>query len=152
MAGNSKTPYLESKVLTASQSRLHLMLIEGALRHCRVAQQASTQGHWEDFQAALNKAMGIVEELVNSVTGQAGEISRKLEEQYAFLFRELAASLFSLDLDKLASCAKLLDFARETWKLACDRTETPAVSRTPVVAPHFRAETICSGGTFSFEA
>ncbi len=150
MAGN--TQYLASKVLTAAQPRLHLMLIEGALRHCRVAQQATSPGLGADFQAALNKAMEIVEELVNSVTGQSSEISRKLEEQYAFLFRELASCRLSLDFVKLATCVKLLDFERETWKLVCDRTDPPAVNRAAVVAPHFRADTLSSRGSFSFEA
>jgi flagellar protein FliS len=152
MAGNSNTQYLESKVLTASQPRLHLMLLEGALRHCRVAQQAAAENTWAEFAAAVGKAMDIVEELVNGVVGQNTEISPKLAEQYAFLFRELADCRLSVNLEKLAACTKLLDFERETWKLVCDRTETPAVNRVPVVAPHLRAETIPAGESFSFEA
>ncbi|MDZ4657696.1 MAG: flagellar export chaperone FliS [Bythopirellula sp.] len=152
MAGNTNSQYLESKVFTASQPRLHLMLIEGALRHCRFAQQASSQGCTDELQTALIKALDIVEELVNSVTRQAGEISQKLEEQYAFLFRELAACGLTGNLDKLDTCIKLLDFERETWKLVCDRTEMPTVNRATVVAPHFRADTTSSSGSFSFEA
>ena len=152
MAGSSNNQYLESKVLSASQPRLHLMLLEGAVRHCRTAQQAGVESSWGEFAAAVGKAMDIVEELVRSVKGQRSEISPKLEEQYVFLFCELAACRFSLDLEKLDTSAKLLDFQRETWRLVCESTEAPAANRAPVVAPHFRADPISSSGSFSFEA
>lgn len=152
MAGNTNSQYLESKVLTASQPRLHLMLLESALRLGRVAHEAGAKEFWGEFDAALGKTMDIVEELVRSVTGQKSKISKQLEEQYAFLFRELTDSRFSMNLDKLATCMKLLDFERETWKLVCDKSETPDVNRATVVAPHFRADTTSSSGSFSFEA
>jgi flagellar secretion chaperone FliS len=152
MAGNTNSQYLESKVLTASQPRLHLMLLESALRQCRVAHEAGAKEFWGEFDASLEKAMDIVEELTRSVTGQKSEISKQLEEQYAFLFRELTHSRFSMDLDKLASCAKLLDFERETWKLVCDKTEVQSSSRPTLVAPHFESGGTLTSESFSFEA
>jgi flagellar secretion chaperone FliS len=152
MAGNTSDQYLEGKILTASQPRLHLALLEGALRHCRTARQAAVNENWGDFAAALAKAMDLVEELVNSVCRQKTEISAKLEEQYAFIFRELAACRFSMDLEKLESCAKLLDFERETWKLACEKLEEQSVARPVIAAPHLRTDAALAGEGLSLEA
>ncbi len=152
MANNSGSQYLESKVLTASQPRLHLMLLEAVLRQCRVAQDAGGKEFWGEFDACMEKSMDIVEELVRSVTGQKTEISHQLEEQYAFLYRELVDSRFSMNLEKLSECTKLLDFERETWKLVCDKTEAQPASRPAIVAPHFQSGTSLATESFSFEA
>lgn len=152
MAGNRTDQYLEGKVLTASQPRLHLMLLEAAVRKCRSAQQAGASGFWGEFDAALDKAMDILEELVMSVAGKKSELSEKLEEQYAFYFRELTTARFSTDLEKLSACEKLLDYERETWKQLCDKTETPSAAPTRVVSPHFHSNTAVPSEGLSFEA
>jgi flagellar biosynthetic protein FliS len=146
MAANLNTQYLESKVLTASQPRLHLMLLEGAVRQSAVAQQAGAQQFWGEFDAALGKTMDIVEELARGVAGKATKIAESIEEQYAFLFRELAAARFDMNLEKLADCAKLLEYHRETWKQVCEKTDAPAPTRPTVIAPHV------NGGSFSSES
>jgi flagellar secretion chaperone FliS len=152
MAGNTNGQYLESKILTASQPRLHLMLLELAGRQCRVALDAGTRDFWGEFDGALEKTMDIVEELVRSVTNQPHKISSELEEQYAFIFRELAVSRVNVDLEKLDSCLKLLEFERQTWKLACEKLETETTSRPIPVAPHFRSSATLASESFSFEA
>lgn len=154
MTGNTSSQYLEGKILTASQPRLHLMLLEAAVRHCRTAHRAGGNEFWGEFNATLGKAMDIVEELVTSVCRQRSktEVSEQLEEQYSFLFRELAACRFSMDLDKLQSCLKLLDYERETWKLACEKLEDQTVTRPVVAAPHMPITTTFAGEGFSLEA
>jgi flagellar secretion chaperone FliS len=152
MAGIMNSQYLESRILTASQPRLHLMLLEGAARQCTVAQQAGAQEFWGEFEGALGKTLDIVEELVRSVTGKTIEIAGSLEEQYAFLYRELTSARFGMDLGKLADCAKLLEFHRETWKQVCDKADVSTSPRPAVIAPHMTADTGLVSESFSFEA
>ena len=152
MAGNMNNQYLEGRILTASQPRLHLMLLEGAARQCAVAQQAGAQEFWGEFDAALGKAMDIVEELVRSVSGKTTKLAESLEEQYAFLFRELTVCRFEMNLGKLADCVKLLEFHRETWKQVCDKSDAPQPTRPTVIAPHLRSDATIPGESFSFEA
>jgi flagellar secretion chaperone FliS len=152
MTGNMNTQYIESRILTASQPRLHLMLLEGALRQCAIAKQAAGQEFWGEFDAALGKTMDIVEELVRSVSGKPTDISASLEEQYAFLFRELAAARVEMDSARLASCVKLLEFQRETWKQACEKSDSAPPSRSPVVASHLGSGAGTPVESFSFEA
>lgn len=150
MAGNTNTQYLESRILTASQPRLHLMLLEAAWRQCAVARQAGGQQFWGEYDAALDKTMGVAEELVRSVAGKQSEISASLEEQYAFLFRELAHCRITQDLAKLDACTKLLEVHRETWKQACEKLEAPQAARPPL-GPHLLHD-VAAGESFSLEA
>jgi flagellar protein FliS len=114
----SANPYLQSKVHTASQPQLQLMLLEGAVRFGRQAQQA-----WVEptpaAESLLKRTIDVVESLVHGVSGGRTEISQRLEEQYAFLFRELVACQVNRDAGKLESTLNLLEFERDTWKQAC---------------------------------
>ena len=127
MSHATNAKYLESKVLTASQPQLHLMLLEGAVRFGQKAVQI-----WDDpeqtaaLDSFIERLMDITEELSRSTTGRENEISLQLEEQYAFLFRELASCRLTKDLHKLKRCLELFSYQRETWKLACEQLETVA--------------------------
>jgi flagellar protein FliS len=134
--------YLDARVTTASQPELHLMLLDGALRFGRQAQQtarAADQG--AEYERLLGRTLDIVEELVRSVAVASTDASKRLEEEYAFAFRQLAAAQIGRDADALESGLRLLAFERETWKLACDklktgepaaRVPTPALSMAPM--------------------
>lgn len=152
---NPKTPqsYLDGKVLTASQPRLHLMLLEGAVRQIRRAEAAVEQKCWSDFDLATSKATDIVEELVRSVTNRPEPLADQLLEQYSFLFRELTACRFERDCKKLSSLSELLEFERETWRQACENLELSATtSASRRIAPTPATDAFAPGQSFSFEA
>ena len=145
MSVSPNSQYTESKVLTASQPQLHLMLLEGAVRFGTKAEQL-----WGDESQAtvveelLNRMADILEELTHSTCGQGNDISSQLEEQYAFAFRELAMCRVNHDLQKLNDCLKLLQYQRETWKQVCDElqaestnetTHRPAAPQSPRTSP-----------------
>ncbi len=153
MSTPTNSQYLESKVLTASQPRLHLMMLEGALQFGQQAKQ-----RWNDDEAfavaeqLFSRMMDIVEELTLGTAAGGSEISKQLVEQYAFVYRELTASRINRDLQKLEECLKLLEFQRKTWKLACEKVAadpaTPA--KTSVLPPHHLSQS--SRDSFSLEA
>lgn len=148
------TVYLENRVRTASQPQLHLMLIEGALRFGLQAKNL-----WDDpaesiqVDQFLDRTTDIVEELVHSTSSCKTEVSNQLEEQYAFLYRELAICRLHRDLAKLESCLKLLEYQRETWRMACERLESQSsgapAAPASVPMPHLP---FASAGGFSVEA
>jgi len=163
MSHPSRAQYLESKVLTASQPQLHMMLLDGALRFGNQAKE--TWAKEADFSAAepmLTRMFDIVEELLQGLASGEESLSKQLEEQYAFVYRELAACHINQDLKQLGSCLELLRFQRETWKLAseqteAEQTEAEQAAPTPIAVPHMRP--ISSGGSstpvsagFSLEA
>jgi flagellar secretion chaperone FliS len=119
--------YLDARVTTASQPELQIMLIDGAMRFGR--QVLETSGDAEksvDTEQALRRVVDIVEELVRSATlGDAPE-SRRLQEEYAFILRQVALCVLEFDAAKLESALKLLAYQRETWKLACEKVRQDA--------------------------
>jgi len=153
MSKPSDSQYLESKVFTASQPRLHQMLLEGAIRFGQQAKQV-----WNDDESTaeidqyLNRMMDIVEELTASASTSDNDISKQLVEQYAFLYRELGASRIHRDLQKLDSSLNLLEYHRQTWKLATKQLSsdpsTP-VLKTAIAPDHLTPST---SDSFSLEA
>ena len=129
--------YLDARVTTASQPELQLMLLDGALRFGRQAQQLWTAADQrEECNRMLARMLDIVEELIRGVAGGAAEQSKRLEEEYAFAFRQLALAQLNRDPAPLEAALQILDFHRETWKLACEklRAEAPAVNSPAILA------------------
>lgn len=157
MSHPSRQQYLESKVLTASQPQLHMMLLDGAIRFGRNAKEMWAAGaDFQEVDQKLARMADIVDELTHGTATASGEISKQLEEQYAFVYRELAASRINQESAKLESCLKLLAYQRETWKLATDQLEVPtaepASPASQPVVPHLKIEAAPTSVGFSLEA
>jgi len=132
----SQSQYLDSKVLTASQTQLQVMLLDGAMRFGNQAKKMWTSGsEFKDVDLSLTRMVDIVDALTHGAAEGTTEFSKQLEEQYAFVYRELAACRINQDMKKLESCLALLEYQRKTWKLACDKlaVETAAVSKAPAL-------------------
>jgi flagellar protein FliS len=162
MSQPSREQYLESKVLTASQPKLHVMLLDGALRFGKQAQEMwAADGEFSAAEQPLTRMFDIVEELLQGLASGVGDVSQQLEEQYAFIYRQLAASRINQDAGQLESCLKLLAYQRDTWKLASqrlasDQTEstasmTPAATRSALL-PHMKPNATSAPVGFSLEA
>jgi flagellar protein FliS len=127
--------YLESKVLTATSHRLHLMLIEGAIRFGRQADEALRRGDRPAAAAPLLRVMDIVGEMLAGVRGQKSEINGTLTELYWFLFRLVSEAKLHSDAERLAAAMRLLEYERQTWQLVCDKfgagESRPATHESP---------------------
>lgn len=136
MAAIEQTQYFESRVLTAPPHRLHLMLIEGALRFGRQAENFLQRGDTMAASSPLLRVVDIVGELLVGVRAGSSEVSTKLTEFYTFLFRTVTAAKINDDREKLAVVLKLLEFERQTWQLVCDKLPAEAIAAEPrQVAP-----------------
>ncbi|MCC6493324.1 MAG: flagellar protein FliS [Pirellulales bacterium] len=145
LAGASR--YLDARIAAASQPELQLMLLDGALRFGRQAEQVWTQTD-QQAQCArlLSRAIDLVEALIQGVAAGKTPISQRLEEEYAYAFRQLAAAQLNRDATALTSALELLAIERETWKLVVEKLrENPAV-HTP--APHRPTPILRSLGGF----
>ncbi len=154
MLQSSRTQYLEGKIQTSSQPQLHLLLLDGALRFGRQArEQWGDDTDLGEVAPLLGRMSDIVEELTYSVAKSEEKLSKDFEEQYAFIFRELCASQINEDRSKLDDCLKLLEFERETWKLACEKIElsSSAAMAKPIV-PHMHLPSGMPSEGLSLEA
>jgi flagellar protein FliS len=119
MATNSQ--YLESKILTAPPHRLHLMLIDGAIRFGRQAEEALRASDAPAAAGPLMKALDIVGEMLVGVRQGATELNARMAKFYWFLFCRLSEAKIHSDLRPLAEALRLLEYERTTWQLACDK-------------------------------
>ena len=109
MSQPTPSNYLEHKVMTASPPRLHLMLIEGALRFCLKAEQQLEQGNEGYANDAMMRAIDIIGEMLVGVRSGESDINTKLSELYLFLFQTLTSAYVNTDATKLADVMRILD-------------------------------------------
>jgi flagellar secretion chaperone FliS len=163
MPQQARDSYLVTEVMTATPQKLHLMLIEGAMRLVHRALQ-----HWaarEEVQAveALSRAQEIVGEILAGFDREADpSLVNRVAAIYAFVLRSLVEASFERDPKKVAGVLRVLESERQTWRQLCEQTAgQPPVSRpTPSPAAHCAfpsgvTESLSSApqsGQFSFEA
>jgi flagellar protein FliS len=139
--------YLESKVLTAPPQRLHLMLIEGAIRFGRQADEALRRGDKVAASAHLLRVIDIVGEMLAGVRSIKSELNQKIGDLYWFVFRRVSEAKINADTAPLAEALRLLEFERQTWQLACEKIGTDSNAAAPT-APHSRSfDSTSSRGT-----
>jgi flagellar protein FliS len=130
--------YFESKVLTAPPYRLHLMLIEGAIRFGRQAEEALCRGDEVAAAGPLLRVLDIVGEMLVGVRENKNELTLKIAELYLFVFRRVSVAKINADVTALGEAMRLLEFERQTWQLACEKqgSDSPAV---PLSSPHLKS-------------
>jgi len=148
------TSYFETKVLTASPQRLHLMLIEGAIRFGQQASEALKSGDQVAAAGPLLRMIDIVAELLAGVRHSQTELNQKLAQVYLFLFCRISEAKINSDEKALAEVLELLEFERQTWQMACDKlgATNAAAPRAPLSNAFATGRVNTPKGGFSFQA
>lgn len=120
--------YLASQVMTATPQRLHLMLIEGAIRHCERTRQFWNAGLEEQAVEALTKAQEIVSELLASLNyNEQPDLASRIAGVYTYIFRAVVNASLKRDESSLAGALRVLEIERDTWReivrLTVNKTE-----------------------------
>jgi flagellar protein FliS len=113
--------YLESKVLTAPSHRLHLMLIEGAIRFGRQAEAELRAANRSAAAAAMMRVLDMTGELLAGTRQNKSDLNDKLATVYWFIFRRASEAAMYSDAAALAEVLRLLEFERETWQKVCEK-------------------------------
>jgi flagellar secretion chaperone FliS len=137
MLSSAREHYLATTVTTASREKLHLMLIEGALRLAEQALRQRQAGREEDAFTAVLAARDIVNELICGLKlEEADELARKVAAIYVFIFRKLVDAGYPRQEEPLAEAIRILRIERETWQLVCRKGDSdPAAALPPPSAP-----------------
>src|SRR6187401_3644742 len=101
------TSYFETKVLTASPQRLHLMLIEGAIRFGQQASEPLERGDQVAAAGPLLRMIDIVAELLAGVRNNQTELNQKIAQVYMFLFCRISEAKINADPKALAEVLQL---------------------------------------------
>jgi flagellar protein FliS len=146
--------YLANQVMTATPQRLHLMLLEAAIRYCDRTRQLWHAGLEGPASEALAKAQEIVSEMLASLNySQQPELAGRIAGVYNFIFRAVVNASLKRDERSLADASRILEIERETWReivrmTAGSSTRQHAAHGTP--APIAMPESPVSG--FSIHA
>src|SRR4051794_9725448 len=116
-----QSSYLESKVMTAPSPRLHLMLVEGALRFGRLAEDALRRGDSIAATAPLLRAIDIVGEMLAGLRVNKTDLNKRLADLYWFVFRRISEAKINSDAAALSEGLRILEFERQTWQLVCEK-------------------------------
>jgi len=130
--------YQRTQVETASPTRLVILLYDGAVRFCHLAQDAMRKGDLESQNTNLIKAQRIVSELLSSLNRDAGgEIASNLARIYAHLLEELVKANLYDQPEILDHAISMLNQMRASWveierssTLDMDALERPSVALT----------------------
>lgn len=108
--------YLEARVMTASAARLHLMVLDGAIRFGRQAAAALAERRFDAAHAALNSSRGCVAELISGLDPQhARELVRRVADLFSFVYRRLTDADARHDAQLVHDAVRVLEMHRETW-------------------------------------
>lgn len=139
--------YLETQVMTATPHRLHLMVIDAALRNTRRGIEMLEAGRWEDLDQSLGKARECVSELIAGLNPQtAPELIESFQGLFGFVFRMLTLGDLERDPQALRDAMRILLLHRDNWVALGERLtqvspSAPAIAAEPSVvpAPHGRS-------------
>lgn len=145
--------YLETQVMTASPHRLHLMVIDAALRHTRRGIDMMSAQDWEGLDRSLCKARECVSELIAGLNPDTSpELVESFQGLFGFVYRSLTLGDLERNPQALRDAMRILLLHRDNWVALGERliqeaaTEpasgTPAFAQPSAVpAPHGRSWT-----------
>lgn len=130
--------YLAMQVRTAPPQKLHLMLLDAALRSARRTADQWRDGQDEGAFESLLHAQEVVNELICGMKLEEGpELARKVGAIYAFIYRSLVEAGRRHDQKSLDDAVRILEIERETWRQLCEKLAStgPDSSHTRVPPP-----------------
>ena len=124
MAYNPMAAYGTNKVTTASPAELTLMLYEGAIKFCNIAQMAMEKKDIEKANLNLQKARNIIVELQSTLNFDY-PVAKEFDRVYTYIFERITAANISknpADVDEILTQLREL---RDIWKQVMHAAKDP---------------------------
>lgn len=129
---NALSAYKETRIRTAGQGQLIIMLYDGAIKQMDKATEliksdgtSKSPSAIEKINSALIKAQEIITELMASLDFEAGgEIAANLFSLYNWFNRELLQANLSRDVARIAKVREFMDSLRSAWQEIAAKTQT----------------------------
>jgi len=116
-----RSEYLKSKIAGASQDELLIMLLEGAERFIRIAQNELEKKNWEGVHNNIVKAQNIYYELFSVLDPNAGDYVQYLQGLYYFMCDNLLEADIKKDSAILGNCLKVAGQLTAMWREVVDK-------------------------------
>lgn len=112
---NAYSQYNNNKVLTASPGELTLMLYEGAIKFCNIAEVAVEQKDIQKAHINIIKVQKIIDYLRQTLDMKY-PVAQDFERIYVYLSERLVAANIKKDKEILEEVNMHLHSVRDTWK------------------------------------
>ena len=112
---NAYAQYNNSKILTASPAELTLMLYDGAIKFCNIAELAIDEKDVQKAHTNIIKTQKIIEYLRQTLDMKY-PVAKDFENIYVYLDRRLVQANVKKDKEILEECIEHLRSVRDTWK------------------------------------
>ena len=107
--------YGNSRVETASQAELTLMLYEGAVKFCNIAIDALEKKDYEKTNVNVQKCRNIIVELTSTLNMKY-PVAEDFKRMYDYIFALLVEANMKKDKEILEEVLEHLRSMRDTWK------------------------------------
>lgn len=124
MIYNPAAAYGARKVETATPAELTLMLYEGAIKFCNIAQGAIEQKDYGKANTNIQKARNIVVELQTTLNHDY-KVADDFDVIYDYLFRRLIDANVAKDVNILEEVLEQLRDIRDMWKQVMKLAKDP---------------------------
>lgn len=115
LPNNVYAQYNTNKVLTASPAELTLMLYEGAIKFCNIAEMAIEQSDMQKAHINIVKVQRVIEYLRQTLDMKY-PVARDFENIYVYLEKRLVQANTKKDIEILKEVNEHLHSVRDTWK------------------------------------
>ena len=112
---NAYSQYNNNKILTASPAELTLMLYEGAIKFCNIAESAIDEKDVPKAHTNIVKAQRIIDYLRQTLDMKY-PVAQDFERIYTYLSQRLLEANIKKDKDILLEVNEHLHSVRDTWK------------------------------------
>ena len=123
MNSNGYNVYKNNSVNYASKEQLLLMLVEGAVKFCKIGRQAILDKDIKKSPDALIRTQDIFSELMVSLDTKQGEWAVQLFRVYDFIKEKLIEANMTKNLEIIDEILPLVEDINETWKEAYKRSK-----------------------------
>lgn len=123
MYSNGYNVYKNNSVNYASKEQLLLMLVEGAVKFCKVARQAIVDNDIKKAHDALVRSQDIFTELMVSLDTTVGDWAVQLFRVYEFIKQRLFDANMNKSLEIVDEIIPLVEDINETWQEAYKRAK-----------------------------
>jgi len=108
--------YLRAKVMTASPYQLHLMVVDGLLRHSRLALKAIDAADFEKSHAEAARAREYCGEILAGIRDDsAPDLASNVKDYFLHVQKYLFAADMQQDREAARKAIELIDGYRESW-------------------------------------